>query len=297
LSDTAGVGTAKLEDVFQKVWRLLGRNPALAVPPVVAAVVNFCVFLTIVYLFFVQSAAAFEQLSWRGSASFYAALTSLIGDIGCYAVTMLLPLVSARTVVLIINNAGWGLMMARTATTGETSLRDYLEGVVAYSPRLVLAWLLQSSLASIPVLGFAVILLGSVALDLGSAFTTMLFMFGLPLTIVVECAILVVLWMWRPACFIDDVPVVEAFRRSISFVSSHLGDIFAGIMTCGLFMAVLIGLNASFQWLLAAASPGASMLFPVVVLSICVKLISLAAAFAICAYFNLFFNVIYCMKV
>ncbi|MEW5944625.1 MAG: hypothetical protein AB1742_00345 [bacterium] len=288
-----------VEQMIPDVWRLFLANLVLFVPPVFI----FFVYIAIFFAFAVGFGfSVFLKVSdWKEALSTFSEDTwrELLSQVSLFAGAMFLSFLAVLFVVNVIHGSGWGNMFSRAAAAGRTGLGDYFEGISRFVLRIAAGSILKLCVQMIPVLGSAVVVAGLVLGGGGGGWAAggvaALLLF--PLVLASELAIALFLWMWRPACFIEDVSAVEAFSRSFSFVRKNFFQIvilFLIWIVAGMFVAGLFAL-IRFAGQMAVQSGGWETGLAALYLMITfgANVVSSLLSLAIATFFLLFFYRLY----
>lgn len=284
------------EHLLPEVWRALWGSPAIFVPPVAVFFLYILLMAGFFAVFIGSLAAGISNLGDLYSHFAYGDWRATVADFTIYTVIMLTVFAAVMLLIGLFHAAGWGNMFA-AAATGRAGLGDYFGGVARFTVRIGVGVFLKHCIHAVPALFCAALWAVFMLLFPDSrGAVTLCFFLLLPPFIAVQALISFFLCMWRPACFIDDLGVVDAFGRSCRFVRENWLSL---IVIFVLWFVSAILLNVSFVLLTSAGQLIFRELESVVGIPLELTLktgayfVSWALSFALNVFFTLYFYVFY----
>lgn len=226
----AGTGRLSLEKRIVDAWNIFSDNLVLIVPAFAIGFLNLLVYGGLAALFFIlclQDLSGFA-FSLSDPSSFpVERLGVFIMQSVSYIAGFIMIAGAYQVVVGILHGAGWSNMFARAAVTGRTDLGDYMAGIGNFSGRMFGMLMVRTSIILLPVI--AVLLIAVVFAMIGggngAGAGVAIAVIGLMLSIPVIGIMYFAMWMWRPAMFVRDMPLMDAFREGLRFTGARLADL------------------------------------------------------------------------
>jgi len=220
--------------ILRETWRLFVANLVIFVPVVGVWFVTFGFYLFLGVTFVLTNFLKIKDLiaGFDGTTGFSEKLVlDWIGRSVVYIIGMLLVVVLFQTFIIVVNGAGLGLMYARAATKGKTTLGDYFEGIGAFSWRSLMIVSIRGGMVSLPflavltVIATVLIVSGNDMKSAGGflAAAMIVMILGMLGAAVLAGIISFLTWMWKPAVFIRDIGTMEGLRESLRFVRRRAG--------------------------------------------------------------------------
>ena len=286
-----------IEQMIPEVWKVFRENLIIFIPPAFVFILYGLVFVAFAAIFVVTMAVKIGTLTNLFSNFTIENWKSLLSDVTIYSVLIFLLFLCVMFFISILHGAGWGNMFACAAVSGKTGFGDYLDGITRFTVRIGAGTILKMCLQVIPFLLWGVLIV-AVAMAYWEKWTVLIafLILLLPPILLLEMLIGLFLWMWRPACLIDNIGAVEAFGRSIKFVKSNFVYVIlvfllwfvSSIFISGVFLLIsLLG-----QTLLQSLGREQNFLLPFF-LSMNINLLSWSVSSIIMVYFILFFYILY----
>ncbi|MFH1539919.1 MAG: hypothetical protein ABIH66_13280 [bacterium] len=211
-----------VEQMLPEVWRALWRNPVIFVPPVAVFFLFALITAGFSAIFLGSIVSEIHNIGDLYSHFAYGNWPATVADFTIYTALMLCAFLTVVLLILLFHSAGWGNMFARAAATGVTSLGDYFGGISRFTVRVSVGVFLKQCIHLAPALFCAALwAVFMIVFAESRAVVSLCFLLLLPPFIVVQGLICFFLSMWRPALFIEDLPVVEAFGRSYRVVRGN----------------------------------------------------------------------------
>ncbi|MEW6202689.1 MAG: hypothetical protein AB1546_11970 [bacterium] len=286
-----------IEQMIPEVWKVFRSNLVVFVPPVFVFVVYSIVTVSFIVMFFLSISLKISGLTGFFTDFRVEELKSLLTQVTAYSIVMLIIFGILMLIISVIHAAGWGNMFACAAVNGTTNLGDYFDGITRFTVRIGAGTILKMCVQVIPLL-LAAVLIAAVMIAFPRQWITFsaAAIFLVPPLILLELVLGLFLWMWRQACFIEDIGVVAAFSRSMEFVKNNLIQVilvFVMWIVCSVFISgVFMFLSLLFHTLSQSLMKDGMFLMPFFI-SLNINLLSWAVGTIVMVFFLFFFYVLY----
>ncbi len=253
---TTGTGRISLDKRLVDAWNIVSDNLVLIVPAFLVAVLNIIVYGGLIGLFFLLCVKDISGLNINLSDP----TTFPIDRIGAYIMQFLTYIIGFVIIgsvysfaVKIVHGAGWSNMFACAARNGKTDFGDYMAGIGNFTGRMFGMQMVRTSIMLLPVLLVlvAAVAFAAVGGENSDAPSLVIIIFGGLALFPVIGIISFMLWMWRPAMFVRDMPLMDSMFECIRFTRLRLANLIIFLL---LWIAATVavstifsGMNMTFQ--------------------------------------------------
>jgi len=283
-----------------ETWDLLVGNLVLFLPAIGIFFLNTIVYGFLALALFFGCLREFLALGYDLSNPYsipYMHMAEFFGRF-IYLITGLFVIfVLYSAAISIIHRSGWGNMFARVARGGKAGLGDYFEGITKFSGRMLWFVIVRGSIMWIPPMAvlIAAAMIGAGGGNSAAPGVVMVLFLGGGLVALVEIVIFFYTWMWRPAMFVRDMPVMDAFFEGISFTGRNIGNLLLYLfLWLGVTMAVfgaLSVLDTLFSSM--TGNDDGTVAAVAITMGVAVNLFRAVLALVIRVYFSIFYYKFY----